>query len=67
MIGIDSVKKEISGLCGVVIVNEMRRVEGIEPPTATHQDTLCYFSARQLKAKISLKAQSEAFLWGSVT
>ena len=66
MIGIDSVKKEISGLCDVVIVNEMRRVEGIEPPTATHH-TLCYFSARQLKAEISLKAQSEAFVWGSVT
>jgi len=36
MIGIDSVKKQISGLCDVAIYDEMQRVNGVEPEPATH-------------------------------
>ena len=36
LIGLDSVKKQISGLCDVVICNEMRRVKGEEPTAANH-------------------------------
>ena len=36
MIGLDSVKKQIIGLCDVAIWNEMRRVYGEEPTAANH-------------------------------
>jgi hypothetical protein len=37
MIGLDSVKKQISGLCNVVICNEIDRVlNGVEPTAANH-------------------------------
>ena len=36
MVGIATVKNEISALCDVVICNEMNRQVGTEPPVATH-------------------------------